>query len=60
MGRIEATRRHGPFDPRFRLLPAPAVPASTRPDFKPAARLGPSIREELAMAAWEGEGGAVH
>jgi hypothetical protein len=60
MARIESTRRHGPFDPRFRVRPSPAARVSTRPAFRVAAPLASSIREQWAVAAWEGEGGAVH
>jgi hypothetical protein len=59
MARIESTRRHGPFDPRFRVRPLPAARTSRGPAFTPAARLA-SLREEWAVAAWEGEGGAAH
>jgi hypothetical protein len=61
MSRIESTRRHGPFDPRFRVGLSYAARASTPPFFRKASV--PSIRnaeQVAALAAWEGEGGAAH
>ena len=59
MGRIESTRRHGPFDPRFaaRGLRVALAPMRTAFEQRPA----PAIRRErlAALAAWEGEGGAL-
>jgi hypothetical protein len=44
---MEHSRRHGPFDPRYRLRRS-----------KPAATLDKS-RGGLDIAAWEDEGGAL-
>jgi hypothetical protein len=61
MTRIEATRQHGPFDPRFPVRGSPAMRVWRRPFFtRPSA---PSIRspEQLAaLAAWEADGGSVN
>jgi CspA family cold shock protein len=71
-GSFDQSRRHGPFDPRFRLRRAPASFALTSPSLEtnsrtqpPAAaakRLRESIDREPARAAvqeWESEGGTV-
>ena len=59
MARIDSTRRHGPFDPRFRGRRVRVVlgrPRATTEDHSEFARR----RERLAAtAAWEGEGGAL-
>ena len=46
-GRIEPSRRHGPFDPRF----------GPRPDAAGLRAIGP--RQKEAVQDWESEGGAI-
>jgi hypothetical protein len=61
MTRIEAARKHGPFDPRFPVRGSTAMRAWRRPLFTRPSR--PSIRspEQLAaLSAWEADGGAVN
>jgi cold shock protein len=71
-GSFEPSRRHGPFDPRFRPRRAPASFALTSPSLETnprtqpptaaATRLRESVDREPAAAPvqeWESEGGAV-
>ena len=71
-GSFEPSRRHGPFDPRFRRRPAPGsfAPTSrsldtnlqTNQPVAAAKRLREGIDREAAQIAvqqWESEGGAV-
>jgi CspA family cold shock protein len=72
-GSFEPSRRHGPFDPRFRRRSAPGsfVPTSRRLDTslqtnQPAVAAAKRLREaiereaaQMAVQRWESEGGAV-
>jgi len=67
-GRFEPSRRHGPFDPRFRprcasfALTGPSLDMNPRiqPPTAAAERLRESIdREPAPVQDWESEGGAV-
>jgi hypothetical protein len=59
MARIQSARRHGPFDPRFRLRASQAAQASRLPLVKPQLPPLASGEQLTAVASWEGEGGAL-
>jgi len=60
MSRIESTRRHGPFDPRFRGDRSLIARASRRPYSEPPFAPPPTdVDERRAIARWESEGGAL-
>jgi hypothetical protein len=57
-GRIEPSRRHGPFDPRFGLRPNAARLPATNDDLGQASA-GAVRRQKEAVQDWESEGGAI-
>lgn len=57
-GRIEPTRRHGPFDHRFGLRPNAARLPATNDDLGQAGT-GAVRRQNDAVQDWESEGGAI-
>ena len=59
MPRIQAARRHGPFDPRFRVRGSHAARAWRHPVVKPQFAPPASAEQLTAVASWEGEGGGL-
>lgn len=59
MARIQSARRHGPFDPRFRIRASLAARRSTLPVVKPQVAPLRSPEQLAAFASWEGEGGGL-
>ena len=61
-GRIEPSRRHGPFDPRFSPRPDPPLPVATSDDLRttPEETASGAVRHRRnAVQDWESEGGAL-
>lgn len=59
MARIQSARRHGPFDPRFRVPGSHAPRISRLPVVKPPSAPLAGTEQLTAVASWEGEGGAL-
>ena len=61
-GRIQPSRRHGPFDPRFNQRPTPTPPLATTDELRKTpeqANTGAVRRQKHAVQEWESEGGAI-
>jgi hypothetical protein len=61
-GRVEPSRRHGPFDPRFSRRPNAARRPATNDDPRKTseqADTGAFRREDQTVQDWESEGGAI-
>ena len=59
MARIQPARRHGPFDPRFRVRGSHASRISRLAVVKPPSAPLAGAEQVTAVASWEGEGGGL-